>query len=172
MTHRPKQVASTLRRAIQTVLTRGLADPRIQGMITITDIEVSSDLRHARVLISVYPDKYETKTIKGLRNATLRIQRKVNDLLALRRPPHIRFEIDKSMKAQADIMSLLHKAQSEYKGDEKSDISESNNDVLDTADDTDTGLRETNSSESVDDFLDEFSKNDDTNDSLQLDDDT
>jgi len=166
MTHRPKQVASTLRRAVQTVLTRGLADPRIQGLITLTEVEVSSDLRHARILISVYPNKYETSTIKGLRNATLRIQRKVNELLALRRPPHIRFELDRSMKAQADIMSLLHKAKSEYHDTEQTDTSESNSIAADTAD---TLPRITQPSESVSDFLDEFDSEDDDQTKSELD---
>ena len=110
MSHRVQQVTSTLKKATQQVLTKGLADPRIRGMITITEVRVSKDLQHATVLVSVYPEKFETATLAGLQHATLRIQRAVNELMHMRRPPHLEFRVDHSLKKQAEILAAIRDA--------------------------------------------------------------
>ena len=58
MTHRIEQVESTLTRAISKVLSRDISDPRIAGMVSITRIEVTSNMHDARVYVSIIPDKY------------------------------------------------------------------------------------------------------------------
>lgn len=113
MSHRVEQVTSTLTKAIQQVLAKGLADPRIRGMITVTEVRTSKDLRHATVLVSIFPEQYERATIAGLQHATLRIQRAVNELMHMRRPPHLEFRLDQSLKKQAEILAAIREATAE-----------------------------------------------------------
>ena len=113
MSVRQQQIASTVKRAIQEILVRGLNDPRIQGLVTVTEVEVSKDLRHADVKISVYPDRHEALSIKGLEDATLRVQRALNDRLHMRRPPHIRFVLDRQFKKQAEVLEALRRVAAE-----------------------------------------------------------
>jgi len=104
---RPLRVASTIQRALQEALARGLADPRIQGVVTISDVRVSADLRHATVRVSVYPEEEETLTMHGLRSAARHLQHAISDKLELRRTPELRFELDRGLKAQAAVLRAL-----------------------------------------------------------------
>lgn len=56
MTHRIEQVESTLRKALAQVLQRSISDPRIRGMVSITDVDVSPDMKQAKICVSVLPE--------------------------------------------------------------------------------------------------------------------
>lgn len=104
---RKLQVESLLQRETARVLQRGLADPRIKGLISVTRVECSVDLKTARVLISVTPDRHEKLTMHGLRDATRFIQNKVKEKVALRVVPHLRFVVDESLKKQAAVLEAI-----------------------------------------------------------------
>ena len=110
MSHRREQLASVLHRAIQHVLTRGLNDPRIRGLVTVTEVEVTGDHREAVVHVSILPAEYQAATFQGLNAATLRLQKMVNDQLDVRRPPHIRFHLDERIKKQAQVLAAIREA--------------------------------------------------------------
>ena len=76
MTQRTEQVAATLKRAIQDVIVRGISDPRVKGLISITKIDVSPDLADASVFCSVMPQEHEELTMHGLTSASKWIRRK------------------------------------------------------------------------------------------------
>jgi ribosome-binding factor A len=107
MSHRKDQIESLLQRAVAQVLQRGLADPRIKGIISVTEVDVSPDLRNATVSVSILPEQHEALTMHGLRDATLHIQRQVNKQLALRAVPHLTFEVDKGLKKQAELLAAI-----------------------------------------------------------------
>ncbi|MEO1236131.1 MAG: 30S ribosome-binding factor RbfA [Planctomycetota bacterium] len=107
MSQRKKQVESLLHRAVATVLQRGLADPRIKGLVSVTRVDASPDLKHAKVFVSVVPEHYESRTIHGLRDATMHVQRQVKNAVALRVVPHLRFEIDHDLKKQAAVFAAI-----------------------------------------------------------------
>lgn len=110
MSHRREQLASVLRRAVQGVLTRGLGDPRIRGLITVTEVEVSGDRRDAVVRVSILPEEQQSATFQGLCAATLRVQKLVNEQLDVRRPPHLRFQLDERLKKEAAVLSAIRQA--------------------------------------------------------------
>lgn len=110
MSHRREQLASVLRRAVQGVLTRGLGDPRIRGLITVTEVEVSGDRRDAVVRVSILPEEQQSATFQGLCAATLHVQKLVNEQLDVRRPPHLRFQLDERLKKEAAVLSAIRQA--------------------------------------------------------------
>lgn len=110
MDRRRQQIAANLKPIIADVFQRQLADPRIKGMLTITSVAISKDLRNALVKISVYPAKHESVTIHGVQSATLRIQKIVNKALVMRRPPHLKFELDQTVKKEAAILAAINEA--------------------------------------------------------------
>lgn len=110
LSHRREQLASILHRAVQNALSRGLADPRIRGLITVTEVEVTPDLREAIVSVSILPAQYQAATFQGLNAATLRLQKLVNGQISARRPPHIRFRLDERLKKQAEVLSAIRDA--------------------------------------------------------------
>ncbi|MCK4437138.1 30S ribosome-binding factor RbfA, partial [bacterium] len=84
-------------------------DPRI-GFITITDVELSRDLRHAKVFISVYGDESEKeKALKGLSSAAGFIRREVGKRVKLRYTPEIVFKWDRSIEKGAQIEEVLRR---------------------------------------------------------------
>ncbi|MEX0654000.1 MAG: 30S ribosome-binding factor RbfA [Phycisphaeraceae bacterium] len=110
MTHRIAQIESTLKRAIAQVLQREIADPRIEGMISITRIQVSPDLHDAYVYVSVLPEEKQRKTVAGLRHAARHIHNLVKQAVALRTVPRLEFRLDESIKKQAEIYDAIRRA--------------------------------------------------------------
>ena len=110
MSHRHLQVGATLQRAVQTVLTRGLSDPRVRGLITVTRVEVAEDLRDATVFISVVPEEHEDLTMHGLRSAAVHIRHHAGEMIEMRSLPRLHFKADRAIKAQASIIAAINKA--------------------------------------------------------------
>lgn len=113
MKRRTQQVASTLTRLLQERLARGLADPRVRGLVTVTRVELSDDLSRAVVKVTVMPEEHESLTLHGLRSAAAKIRRDVGERLRLKHMPELVFVIDEGMKEQAKVMALLAKDRAE-----------------------------------------------------------
>ena len=113
MTQRTEQVASTLKRALQDVLARGLADPRLKGLITITRVEVTGDLANATVYCTVMPQKQEALTIHGLTSASTWIRRQVADHVRFRRMPQFSFKVDEQYRRQQEVLASIAEANRE-----------------------------------------------------------
>ncbi|MEO1585057.1 MAG: 30S ribosome-binding factor RbfA [Planctomycetota bacterium] len=110
MSQRTDQIAGLLREAIQKVIAKGLHDPRVKGLITVTRVTVSEDLRSATVYISVMPDDARDLTMHGLRAASKHIRHQISDSLALRRVPDLLFKPDAKAARQAAVLDALAKA--------------------------------------------------------------
>lgn len=108
MSHRREQVESLLTQALSQVLQRDVSDPRIVGMVSITRISVSPDLKQATVYVSVLPDKYESRTIHGLQDASGHLHKQLMKRVALRIVPRLHFQLDDSLKKQSAIFEAIH----------------------------------------------------------------
>lgn len=109
MRRRSLQIASNIQRELQNRLARGLADPRIKGLITVTRVELSDDLKHAKAFISVMPDQHAKLTMHGLTSATGKLRKDVMDRIHIKEMPTLRFVYDEGHKAQMEVMALLEK---------------------------------------------------------------
>ena len=116
MTQRSDQVASLIHRAVQTVLGRGLNDPRIRGLVSVTRVRVDHDLAHAAVYISVLPAEHAGLTLEGLQRAASRIRGRVGGAVRLRRVPRLSFHLDESIKKQAEFDAALAEAREDGNG--------------------------------------------------------
>lgn len=106
-TRRSEQVADQVRITVGELLLRELHDPRI-GFTTITAVEMSPDLRHARIFVSVFGDaEARKKTMEGLEAAKGFIRRQLGRRLPLRHTPEIAFEYDASVEYGAHIEDVL-----------------------------------------------------------------
>ena len=102
--------ASVLRRAIQQVLSRGLNDPRVQGLVSVTRVQVSDDLSDATVSVSVMPAERAELTMHGLRHAARHIRTEVGRSVKMRRVPRFSFRLDESLKKEAQIIAAIDEA--------------------------------------------------------------
>jgi ribosome-binding factor A len=90
-----------------------LKDPRI-GFTTVTRVELSPDLRHARVLISVLgDDEARQKTLEGLSSAAGYVRREMARRLSMRRAPELVFALDRGVEEGLKIETLLQKLKQE-----------------------------------------------------------
>jgi len=105
---RPDQVAETLRQVITDALVRGeVRDPRV-GLVTVTDVRVTGDLGHARVLVAVPGEDAERlRAIEGLRSAAGFLRSKAARTLSTRTVPELHFELDRGVEHAARINELL-----------------------------------------------------------------
>jgi ribosome-binding factor A len=100
---RPDRIGSLIGRIVQERLVRGFADPRIRGLVSVTGVDVSPDLRSAMIRISVLPDRYGPRTLAGLRSVSGLLRRVVRDETSLRRVPEFEFRLDDSLKRAAAL---------------------------------------------------------------------
>lgn len=107
MTQRTDQVASLLREAVQRVLARGLQDPRIRGLITVTSVNCAEDMTSATVYISVLPADRAELTLHGLRAAARHIRHTVGEQLSLRRMPELVFKPDRGAAVSAGVLGAI-----------------------------------------------------------------
>jgi ribosome-binding factor A len=107
------QLASHLRHAIQTIIDRGLNDPRVSGLITVTEVRVLDDARLAHVHISVLPAEKQNLTFKGLESAAGHIRQQIGKAVQGRSLPSLVFKLDESSKRQAEVLGALAKVEAE-----------------------------------------------------------
>ena len=106
--HRPNRVADQIREVVSELLARGAVhDPGI-GFITLTRVQVSSDLQTAHVLYTSLGDaKARTETAKALKRATPFFRRQIGERMRLRRVPEVDFRFDEAIGHQDRIEQIL-----------------------------------------------------------------
>ena len=90
-------------------LIRSLKDPRVQGgMVTITHVDTTTDLRYCRVFVSVLDKTQEKDVIRGLKSAAGYLRRELGMAMSLRYTPELQFFIDDSIAYGAHILDMLN----------------------------------------------------------------
>ncbi|HEX9565072.1 MAG TPA: 30S ribosome-binding factor RbfA, partial [Gemmatimonadaceae bacterium] len=82
---RPDRVAAAIRESVAMFLTEGVKDPRVTGLVTVTGVDVTRDLRHARVHVSIMGSEAEKKeTMEGLASVAGHLRSKLSRSMRLR----------------------------------------------------------------------------------------
>jgi ribosome-binding factor A len=107
MADRMRRVNEAVREVVSARIAEGLRDPRI-GFVTVTAVETSPDLRHARVYVSVLGSGEErSATLAGLESAHGVLQQAVASELRMKRTPTLQFVFDESIDRGMRITELL-----------------------------------------------------------------
>jgi ribosome-binding factor A len=102
-----RRVDEAMRQVLGEAISQELKDPRV-GFVTVTDVKTSSDLRHARVYVSVLGDEPTREaTLEGLRSAHGFLQGRLGGELRLKRTPELRFELDQTAARAARLERLI-----------------------------------------------------------------
>ncbi len=118
--YKTDRVSEDIKREIAAMV-RELKDPRIKGMLTIVNVEVSSDASFAKVYVSAMEGIETAKTaVKGLTSATGYIRREIGKRLHLRKTPELKFIADDSIERGMRITRMLNDivTETEEKADE------------------------------------------------------
>ncbi len=111
---RADRVAEGIRTEVATFLRDGVKDPRVRGMVTVTGVDVTRDLRHAKVFVSVMgTDEERAATFEGLASVAHHLRGSVGRALRLRVAPEIKFTADESVSHAARIEALLAQVRAE-----------------------------------------------------------
>lgn len=111
MSYRMSKINQQIKREISALLQREVKDPRLGGMVTITDVTTSPDLSYARVLVSIMGTPEEkADVLRALSAASKFLRRELGDRLGLRRTPELDFRQDDSIERGAHLLELIDRA--------------------------------------------------------------
>jgi ribosome-binding factor A len=111
---RIERVNDLLRAEISDLIAKEIKDPGLQGMISVTEVESSPDLRHAKVYVSVLgTDEERSSAIRTLARATGFFRKELGQRVTIKRIPELAFILDTSIEHGDKIMRLLRQVQEE-----------------------------------------------------------
>ena len=88
-------------------LIRTVKDPRVQGLISITRVDTTADLKYAKIYVSVLDKQDADQVVKGLKSAAGYLRRELGRALSLRATPELTFIQDDSMVKGAHILQVM-----------------------------------------------------------------
>jgi len=125
-TRRQQKVARLVKEAVSDAVARHLSDPRIEGFVSVTRVDITADLRSANVYFSILgkDQAAQNKTFAAITHAKSRIQSLLAGRLQSKFCPVLRFYRDEKFKKTLEIMKLIDQAVGEL--DDKESLGENN----------------------------------------------
>jgi ribosome-binding factor A len=123
---RISRVAELIKREVSLMLLNGIKDDRVgTGMVSVTDVDVSGDLQHAKIFVSIYgTDEAKTETMAGLKSATGYVRSELGQRIRLRRTPEVVFIEDRSLERGDRLLSLLNQIGQKGEGEGEEGVRE------------------------------------------------
>tara|TARA_B100000700_G_scaffold324861_1_gene432096 strand:+ start:100 stop:483 length:384 start_codon:yes stop_codon:yes gene_type:complete len=123
-TRRVEKMAALIRREISQLIRKGIRNMNNeimqQGIITITQVQVSNDLQYCKIFVSIFGEEFiKTEVLSGLEESTVFLQGELARRLQMRRAPEIVFKLDKGMEKGSSVLNLLGKLEQERKKKEE-----------------------------------------------------
>jgi len=107
-TRRLEKAAEAIRAVVSMAILADLNDPRIRD-VTVTYVEVSPDLRHAKVHVSVMGDETRQRlSLRGLQSAAGFLQAKIAERIEIRYTPRLNFMLDQGVKRSIEVAQILN----------------------------------------------------------------
>jgi ribosome-binding factor A len=124
---RISRVASLIQQEVSQMVLHEIKDDRVgAGMVSVTNVDVSGDLQHAKIYVSIYgTDEARTQTMAGLKSATGYVRRELGHRIRLRRTPEVVFIEDRGLERGDRMLTLLNQLSEERQNKEpENDIPE------------------------------------------------
>ena len=107
--NRSERVAGTMRRELAQLIQLELKDPDV-GFVSLSDVEVSRDLAHARVFVTVFEPERAAASLRALNKAAGYLRRRLGQEMRIRSVPELHFEHDASVETGQQMDSLIEAA--------------------------------------------------------------
>lgn len=124
--NRTRRIGEEIRKIVSTMLINGIKDPRINSMVSVTDVEVTSDLSYAYIYVSILGGDEES-TLEGLRNAESYIRREIGRSIKIRHIPQIIFKVDDSLIKGMYMDNLIKKVSQKDQDKPQTQVEENDN---------------------------------------------
>ena len=115
---RLSRVNEELKKELSNIISYELKNPNVTGMISVTKVKTSPDLKYARVSVSIINSKNTKQTLAGLKAASGFIRSKVAEKMNLRITPELVFELDESLVYGEKIDRILERVMKDIKPEE------------------------------------------------------
>lgn len=117
---RVSRVSELIKREVSQMLLYGIKDDRVgAGMVSVTDVDVSGDLQHAKIFVSIYgTEEAKAETMAGLKSATGFVRSELGQRVRLRRTPEVVFVEDRSIERGTRVLSLLNQLNHDRRPDD------------------------------------------------------
>lgn len=112
---RVERVAALIRKETSELLINGVRDERVhQGMVSITDVEVSGDLQHCKIFVSIFGEAHNrSEVMDGLNAASGYLRGELGRRLQMRRAPEVVFQLDRGIEKGTSVLGLLNQLEDE-----------------------------------------------------------
>lgn len=108
--YRSGRINEEIRKEISSIIQSDIKDPRLSSMISVTKVDVTKDLRYAKVYVSIFSkDNNKEESLAALKSSAGFIRHLVGERINLRYTPEIIFELDNSIEHGMQIEEILHK---------------------------------------------------------------
>jgi ribosome-binding factor A len=108
------RISEEIKKLVSNLISNQIKDPRVSPLTSITEVQVTSDLRYAKIFISILgDDKQKEETLKGLQSASGFIRKEIGNNIKLRYTPEPIFYLDNSIERGVHIMKLIDKIKKE-----------------------------------------------------------
>lgn len=109
MKRRAERVSNLIRKEISELLQEQVHDPRLNGLISITEVTTSDDLKNTKVFVSILGDEAEkSNVLKGFEAATGFFRSQLSKRLLLRQVPELSFHVDNSIERGSRMVNLIN----------------------------------------------------------------
>lgn len=116
--HRSGRINEEIKREISDIIQNNIRDPRVTAMVSVTKVDVTKDLRYAKVFVSIFgSDEAKTNTFNALKSSAGFIRKEIGHRVNLRFTPELTIELDTSIEHGMHIDALLH----QIKGNKEND---------------------------------------------------
>jgi len=110
MFSRGERIRKALIKEISDIIQRHVKDPRISGIVSVTDVDLSADYGYAKVYISIYgTEEQKENTMEAIEDSTPYVRKEVGRRIRLRHVPEIEFKMDDSLERGSRITNLIDK---------------------------------------------------------------
>ncbi|MGL5942066.1 MAG: 30S ribosome-binding factor RbfA [Waterburya sp.] len=112
---RVARVAALIKREVSQMLLTEIKDDRVgAGMVSVTDVDVSGDLQHAKIFVSIYgTETAKAETMAGLDSSANYVRKELGSRMQLRRTPTVKFIEDRSLERGDNMLNLLNQISQE-----------------------------------------------------------
>ena len=112
---RVDRVAALIRKETSELLINGIRDERVhQGMVSITEVEVSGDLQHCKIFVSIFGESGSRRDVlDGLKAASGYLRGELGRRLQMRRAPEVVFQLDRGLEKGTSVLGLLSRLEDE-----------------------------------------------------------
>lgn len=104
---RTDRIEEEIKKVVSHLIDQELKDPRLTGLISVTSVEVSKDLKYCKIFVSMLGSKDEAEAMEALKSSAGYIRREIGAKVRMFSTPEVKFELDHSIEYGAHIQNVI-----------------------------------------------------------------